>query len=179
MRMPGSARSIVQQKFFIPLLILGLWFGGRAWYFSPVATAEEEAPEFAATDAQGHRFYLSDLRGRPVLLDFWGSWCGPCREKLPDLQRLARDHSKELTIVSIAIERDSSAWVRARSRDARQWGRQVMDGTTSLKFLNGELADLYGINEVPSNVLVDAAGTVIGVNVDLATLPAALQTPDN
>lgn len=130
---------------------------------------------FSATRLDGAPFSLADLRGEVVLLDFWGSWCGPCRQKLPDLQRLAGKHTDKLTVVSIAIEQDSLAWRKALARDARNWEYQVMDATTSLKFLNGEIADLYGINQVPSNVLIGHDGRVIGVNVDLATLPEILR----
>ncbi|NJC25860.1 TlpA family protein disulfide reductase [Neolewinella antarctica] len=160
----------MKQKLFIPLLFLALYFGGRAWYFSPNATANELAPDFTATRADGQTFSLSDLRGTPVLLDFWGSWCGPCRRESPVLVDLHERVGGELTIVSVAIERDSAAWVRARTQDSRFWDYQVMEQTTSLKFLNGPIADLYGINSVPSNVLVGADGVVLGVNVDLLEL---------
>ena len=163
MRMPG-------RKFFIPLLILALYFGGRAWYFSPASEAGELAADFSATRLDGATFKLSDLRGKNVLLDFWGSWCGPCRAELPDLQELSRNHANDLIIISVAIESDSAAWRRALARDARRWEYQVMDRTTSLKFLDGEIADLYGINSVPSNVLIDKEGKVIAVNVPLETI---------
>ena len=165
--MPGS-------KFFIPLALLLGWFGGRAWYFAPAAVEKELAPDFTAVRADGRTFALSDLRGKKVLLDFWGSWCGPCRRESAALTQLNQQYKDELTIVSIAIERDSTAWNRARSQDARSWPYQVFSQSASLKFLNGELPDLYGIKRVPSNVLVDEEGRVLGVNMDLNEVAAAL-----
>ncbi|WP_197494108.1 TlpA disulfide reductase family protein [Lewinella sp. 4G2] len=155
-------------------MILVLWFGGRAWYFAPNASAGEPAATFTVTLANGNPFSLEGLRGKTVLLDFWGSWCGPCRAEVPQLQQLYRERGDELAIVSIAIERDSSRWLNALARDGRSWPYQIMDETSSLKFLNGELADLYGINSVPSNVVVNGAGEVVAVNIDLNDLSTYL-----
>ncbi len=158
MRMPG-------RKFWIPLFLLAAWFGGRAWYFSPAFGEEDLAANFTAIRADGESFQLSDLKGQHVLLDFWGSWCGPCRRESPELVALNKTTQNQLTIVSIAIERDSSAWLRAITQDARDWPHQVMDQTGSLKFLGGEIASLYGVNQVPTNFLIDPDGRVIGVDI--------------
>lgn len=165
--MPGRARSTAPQKFFIPLIILALYFGFRAWYFTPSVDTEELAADFTAVRADGQAFALSELRGEYVLLDFWGSWCGPCRRESPALVAL----QDKITIVSVAIEKDSSRWQRARTQDARLWPYQVMDQTSSLKFLGGEVATLYGVNQVPTNFLIDPEGYVVGVNVPLNDIP--------
>lgn len=163
MRMPG-------RKFWIPLIILAAWFGGRAWYFSPAFGKEDLAADFTAVRADGLPFSLSDLRGQYVLLDFWGSWCGPCRRESPALVALNKAASQQLTIVSIAIERDSSAWLRAMAKDTRDWPHQVMDQTGSLKFLGGEVASLYGVNQVPTNFFIDPNGKIIGVDLPLSEI---------
>ncbi|WP_222706988.1 TlpA family protein disulfide reductase [Neolewinella aurantiaca] len=155
------------RKFFIPLVILALWFGGRAWYFTPNVGALDTAADFTAMRADGKTFSLHDLRGRYVLLDFWGSWCGPCRRESPDLVQLNQQTRDRLTIVSIAIERDSAAWQRAITKDHRNWPYQVMDQTNSFKFLSGNVASLYGIKQVPTNYLIDPEGIVIGLNLPL------------
>lgn len=164
--MLGRARSTAPQKIFIPLILLAAYFGGRAWYFTPSVGSEELATDFTAVRADGQSFSLSDLRGGYVLLDFWGSWCGPCRRESPALVAL----QDKVTIVSIAIEKDSSRWQRARTQDARLWPYQVMDKTESLKFLGGEVASLYGVNQVPTNFLIDPDGYVVRVNVPLESL---------
>jgi thiol-disulfide isomerase/thioredoxin len=163
------------RKIFIPLLILAVYFGGRAWYFTPSVGAQELAKDFTAQRSDGQSFALSDLKGDYVLLDFWGSWCGPCRRESPALVNLHQKLQGELTIVSIAIEKDSSRWQRARTQDARLWPHQVMDQTTSLKFLGGEVASLYGVNQVPTNFLIDPEGYVVGVNVPLNDIPDMIE----
>jgi thiol-disulfide isomerase/thioredoxin len=160
MKMPG-------RKFWIPLLILAAYFGGRAWYFSPSVGNDELAKDFTAMRADGTSFALSDLQGGYVLLDFWGSWCGPCRRESPALVALQQNTQDKLTIVSIAIERDSSAWQHARTQDARNWPYQVMDYTKSFKFLGGDIAGIYGVNQVPTNFLLDPKGMVVGVSLGL------------
>lgn len=152
-------------------MLLGLWFGGRAWYFSPAVDDGELAKDFTAVRADGQSFKLTDLRGSYVLLDFWGSWCGPCRRESPELVALQQKMQGRLTIVSVAIERDSSAWQRARTQDARDWPYQVMDRTDSFRFLGGEVASLYGVKQVPLNFLIDPQGYIVAVNAALSDLP--------
>ncbi len=168
MKMPG-------RKFFIPLVILALWFGGRAWYFAPNVSTEETAADFAAVRADGTPFTLQDLRGGYVLLDFWGSWCGPCRRESPELARLNAATKDRLTIVSIAIERDSAAWQRARAQDNRNWPYQVMDQTDSFKFLDGNVAAVYGVKQVPTNFLIGPDGVVVAVNAPITEISALLE----
>ena len=168
MRMPG-------RKFFIPLILLALWFGGRAWYFAPNVSSEDAAANFTAVRADGQSFSLSDLRGGYVLLDFWGSWCGPCRRESPELVRLNEATMGRLTIVSVAIERDSAAWQRALAHDQRNWPYQVMDKTDSFKFLDGNVAGIYGIKRVPTNFLIDPYGKVVAVDLPVAEVEQLVQ----
>jgi len=168
MRMPG-------RKFFIPLFLMAAYFGGRAWYFTPNVGEAETAKDFTARRADGESFKLTDLRGDYVLIDFWGSWCGPCRRESPELVSLNQRTKDQLTIVSIAIERDSTAWQRARTRDARNWPFQVMETTNSLKFLGGKVAEFYGVNQVPTNFLIGPDGVVVGVDVPLSDIPSFIK----
>lgn len=168
MKMPG-------RKFWIPLLLLVAYLGGRAWYFSPNVSSDELAQDFTAVRADGTSFTLSELQGGYVLLDFWGSWCGPCRRESPSLVALGKNTGDKLTIVSVAIERDSSAWQRARTQDARNWPYQVMDYTKSFKFLGGNIAGIYGVNQVPTNFLIDPEGMVVGVSLPLQEVAQLVQ----
>jgi thiol-disulfide isomerase/thioredoxin len=130
--------------------------------------AEETAANFTAVRADGQSFSLQDLQGGYVLLDFWGSWCGPCRRESPELVNLDASTKDRLTIVSIAIERDSTAWKRAMAKDQRKWPYQVMDQTDSFKFLDGNVAGIYGVKQVPTNFLIDPKGIVVAVDVPLS-----------
>ncbi|WP_020571458.1 TlpA family protein disulfide reductase [Neolewinella persica] len=159
------------RKFWIPLLLLAAYFGGRAWYFSPNVSSDEFAKDFTAIRADGKSFTLTELRGNYVLLDFWGSWCGPCRRESPGLVQLHETMGDQLIIVSVAIERDSTAWQRALIQDKKTWPYQVMDYTKSFKFLGGNIAGMYGVKQVPTNFLIDPDTGVVGVNVPLDEIP--------
>jgi thiol-disulfide isomerase/thioredoxin len=168
MKMPG-------RKFWIPLFLIAAYFGGRAWYFSPNVGSDELAKDFTAVRADGTSFTLRDLQGGYVLLDFWGSWCGPCRRESPALVQLNAFTEDKLTIVSIAIERDSTAWQQAMVKDAKKWPYQVMDYTKSFKFLGGNIAGMYGVNQVPTNFLIDPQGKVVKVNAVLGEIPKMIE----
>ncbi len=162
---------------FLPVLILLLAVGGyylfRAWYFQPAVGDADAAPPFTARLLDGTPYNFGGEMDTYVLLDFWGSWCGPCRAELPDLHRLAG--LPNLTLVSIAIERDSAAWLTALRRDNRHWPHQVMDASASLRFLSGPLSDLYGVNQVPTSFLIDPAGRIVAVNPELGVLEGLLE----
>lgn len=150
--------------YLLPLLLVLAVIGFRYWYFTPVAAAGVLAPDFRAVTLSGAEFSLSSYRGKPTLLHFWGSWCGPCRRQHPELVALAKAAGEELQIVSVAIEKDRQRWEAAIQKDGLFWSAQIMDATTSLKFLNGPISDLYGVNQVPTEFLLDQHGRVVLTN---------------
>ena len=154
---------------YVILAILVISLAARWWYFRPTHGTGDRAPNFSAVRLDGTSFELEVLRGQPVLLDFWGSWCGPCRREAPHLRRIQASHP-ELTIVSVALEQDSSRWLRALEQDGRNWPYQVMETTNSLRFLNGPVADLYGVNQVPTAILLDETGTVVATGSEAAAV---------
>ncbi|SMD10265.1 TlpA disulfide reductase family protein [Pedobacter nyackensis] len=120
------------------------------------------APEFTQKDTEGNPVKLSDYRGKYVLVDFWASWCGPCRAENPNvLKAYNAYHPKGLEIlgVSLDIEMMKDNWLAAVKADKLPW-KQVCD----LKMPN-EAATLYGINAIPQNVLVDPSGKIIAKNL--------------
>lgn len=155
-------KTIKNFGFFALVLAAAFWF--RNWYMTPNVAAGEPAKDFTALALNGKEFSLQDLQGRYVLLHFWGSWCGPCRRQNPLLVETAKQLGNKLVPVSIAIERDSSRWQAAIKRDGLFWPHQVMDKTSNIKFLNGPLSDLYGVNQVPTEFLLNPAGEVIATN---------------
>lgn len=154
------------------LLVAGI-FIGRYLYFMPKFTNGRSAPNFTAQLKDGSPFELSDLRGNYVFLDFWGSWCGPCLVQNPSIVALYQQYhgkpfkeAQDFVVVNVGIERDSARWANAIARQKLDWPHHIMDQSTSLKFFNGPISDLYGIAEVPTSYLIDPQGQIIGVNME-------------
>ncbi len=160
---------------FLLLGLLLLW-AFRAWYMQPNFSAGELAADFKATSLDGNSFQLSQFRGQYVLLHFWGSWCGPCRRQNPALvETIQRLGLEKIRPISIAIERDSSRWQAAIRQDGLFWPQQVMDVTSSQKFLNGPISNLYGVNQVPSDFLIDPKGHIVAHNPSLRLVQQIIQ----
>lgn len=159
--------------YVVPLLILGIFLGGRYFYFKPKYINGEQAPEFSGQLLNGTDFSLSDLEGKYVLLDFWGSWCGPCRKENPSLVALYRDfNGKEFVkadgfeIVSIGIEQNKDAWRSAIQKDGLFWTYHLSE---SQRF-KSPIAMKYGVREVPTKYLLNPDGQIIGVNLPVAEI---------
>lgn len=118
-------------------------------------------PDFTSTDADGHLLSLSQFRGNYVLIDFWASWCVPCRQSNPALVKLYnRFKSKNLVIVGVSLDRKKEAWLSAIKADGLAW-YQVSD----LQYWDNQVAKLYGIQAIPQSFLVDPAGKLIAKNL--------------
>lgn len=127
-----------------------------------VLGAGMEAPEISMTDPEGKTRRLSDLRGKIVLIDFWASWCGPCRRENPNVVKLyEKYHAKGFEVFSVSLDKTHAAWVKAIKDDHLVWPNHVSD-------LNGWTSSAgaaYGIMSVPSTVLVDKQGRIIARNL--------------
>jgi len=111
---------------------------GRFAYMLPSVSSGEDAPSIQGTLLNGESFDLKDLRGKYVLVDFWGSWCGPCLKELPhviDLYKKYKDaefkDANGLVLLNVAIERDEKRWKNAINRIGMPWKYHLVDLTTS------------------------------------------------
>ena len=121
-----------------------------------------EAPEISMKDTEGNIRRLSDLRGKVVMIDFWASWCGPCRRENPNVVKLYKKyHDKGFEIYSVSLDKEKSAWLKAIKDDGLVWPNHVSD----LKGWTSSGGKTYGIMSVPSTVLVDKDGKIIARNL--------------
>jgi peroxiredoxin len=132
-----------------------------------------EAPEIALPDTNGTTVALSSMRGKYVLIDFWASWCGPCRNENPNVVRMYNKFKdKGFDILSVSLDQPGKreAWVRAIRNDGLTW-HHVSD----LKFWQSEAAQRYGVNAIPATFLVDKTGKIIAKNLRGDALEAKLE----
>jgi thiol-disulfide isomerase/thioredoxin len=136
------------------------------------------APELKFKNPEQKELSLSSLRGKIVLIDFWASWCGPCRMENPNVVAVYNKYksqkfkdAKGFEIYSVSLDKDHDAWVKAIEADKLAWPNHVSD----LKWWQSEAGQKYGINSIPMNFLLDKNGVIVAKNLRGAQLDAELE----
>lgn len=115
-----------------------------------------KAPDFSVVDADGNKLSLSSLKGHIVVLDFWASWCAPCRAELPNVEKIAKDYAnKGVIVIGIDIDRNEGAFKGAVSYFGLTY-RQVFDGP------DDKVSGLYRVSGIPMTYLIDREGVIRG-----------------
>jgi peroxiredoxin len=124
------------------------------------------APEITMADTSGKPFSLSSLKGKYVLVDFWASWCAPCRGENPNVvANYNKYKNKNFTILGVSLDDDKAAWLKAIRKDNLSW-MQVSD----MKGWYGPVVNAYGFDGIPYNVLLDPQGKIIATELREADL---------
>lgn len=161
----------------LAVLLLLYFYNSR----SPEKKSGKMAPNFVENLKDGSSFELAQLKGRYVLLDFWGSWCPPCRRDNPNLVQLYKEfHASQykdasgFDIVSIALEKNEKTWSKTIRKDGLDWPYHILH--TSRMVATDPLARKYNVTDLPTKFLIGPDGDIVGVNMTRQEIESYLRS---
>lgn len=153
-------------------------FSGKKEVSKSVPRVGQKASDLQYLNPDGNTMSLSDLEGHVVLLDFWASWCGPCRRKNPSIVAVYEQYqgkkfikgTEGFEVFSVSLDKSKDRWVAAIEKDQLSWDYHVSD----LKGWSSDGARKYGVRSIPTTFLIDEEGYIILVNPSAAMIQLEL-----
>lgn len=170
----------MKQKILIALaLVFGLAIQSKAGDDVKIGLQiGNKAPEIAEQSVDGKELKLSSLEGKVVLIDFWASWCGPCRRENPAVVAAYEEFKDKkfkngngFTVFGVSLDKNKAAWEQAIEADKLSWDYHVSD----LKGWHAKYAAVYGVRGIPANFLIDGNGVIVAKNLRGPALENALE----
>jgi len=129
------------------------------------------APDFTAANPEGTKISLKQSLGKATIIDFWASWCKPCREANPEVVALYNElHGKGLNIIGVSLDKDAAKWKEAIAADKLAWPQ-----ISNLKFWDEPIAQQYSVKSIPATFLLDAQGKIVAKDLTGAALKAKVE----
>ena len=155
-------------KILVMRKLLFLLFCSLSFMALSQVSIGSKAADIGAPTPKGDSLRLSSMKGYVVLLDFWASWCGPCRANNPNVVALYNEFqikkwnkgTKGFTIFSVSLDKNKEAWMQAIKQDGLTWANHISD----LRGWSSQPAAVYGIRSIPQTLLLDEEGYIIAIN---------------